>query len=362
MGFYKNIDFMSLKGSGQGDVAKKLMTKRNMDPSIMRPWVDEDDGKTYITVHTGGDKADPENYSSVPLQNNDGTLRRDEWKLLDEAILGVARQRIGGYEDLISRGLTFNLGNAMGTTVLEHHRGKTDMTAQLSMDGLTRGQGNRPVYDTQYLPIPIIHVDYEINARELEASRKLGNPLNTDAAEEASFTVREYLEDMLFTDTTYAFGGGTIYSYANFPSRATGSLTANWTASAADPVADIINMKQDSIANYHYGPWVVYIPTGYETVLDEDYSVSGQSLKTMRERILNIGGIEDIKVVDRMPADTVFMVEMQARNVRLVQGMGITNVEWEDMGGFVTKYKVMTIQVPQLRADKNGRCGIVHYA
>jgi hypothetical protein len=62
-----------------------------------------------------------------------------------------------------------------------------------------------------------------------------------------------------------------------------------------------------------------------------------------------------------MPADTVLMVELKSNTVRLVQGMGIQNVEWEDMGGFVTKYKVMTIQVPQIRSDKNGTTGIVHY-
>jgi hypothetical protein len=250
----------------------------------------------------------------------------------------------------------------MGTTVLEHHRVATDMSAQLSMDGLTRGQGGRPVYDTKYLPIPIIHVDYEINARELENSRRLGNPLSTDAAEEATWVVREYLEDMLFTDTTYAFGGGTIYSYVNYTDRIQGTMTSAWTnQSARDVIQDVIDMKQDSIDNKHYGPWVLYIPVGYETVMDEDYDTSGQSTQTLRDRILKIGGIEEVKVIDRMPADTLLLVEMQTRNVRLVQGMGITNVEWEDMGGFVTKYKVMTIQVPQIRSDKNGTCGIVHY-
>ncbi len=355
---YRNIDFL-LNGKQQGEVATS--GKLN-NLAKLRPWIGED-GYTYITVHKGGDKSKPDNYQAVPINTN-GTLREDEWKQLDDAVMGVARERLGGFQDLQDNGLTFNLGNPMGTTVLEHHRGKTDMTAQLSMDGLTRGQGNRPVYDTQYLPIPIVHVDYEINARELAASRSLGNPLNTDAAEEATRTVREYLEDMLFTDTQYSFGGGTIYSYVNFPDRVQGSLNKSWDDSGTSPaqiVDDIVRMKQDSIENKHYGPWMVYIPVGYETVLDEDYDTSGQSTQTIRDRILKIGGVNEIKVIDRMPADTVLMVELKSNTVRLVQGMGIQNVEWEDMGGFVTKYKVMTIQVPQIRSDKNGTTGIVHY-
>ncbi len=360
---YKNMDFFNASGKSQGDVAGQIISNKKLNPAALRPWVSEEDGNTYITVHKGGDKSDPQNYEAVPITTN-GTLRRDEWKQLDDAILRVARERLSGFQDLEDRGLTYNLGNPMGTTVLEHHRGKTDMTAELSMDGLTRGQGGRPVYDTQYLPIPIVHVDYEINARELEASRSLGNPLSTDAAEEATRTVQEYLEDMLFTDQQYSFGGGTIYSYVNFPDRVQGNLNKSWDDSGTSPaqiIDDIVNMKQDSINNKHYGPWMVYIPVGYETVMDEDYDTSGQSTQTIRDRILKIGGVEDVKVIDRMPADTVLMVELKSNTVRLVQGMGIQNVEWEDMGGFVTKYKVMTIQVPQIRSDKNGTTGIVHY-
>jgi hypothetical protein len=35
-------------------------------------------------------------------------------------------------------------------------------------------------------------------------------------------------------------------------------------------------------------------------------------------------------------------------------------VEWQTEGGLITKYKVMTIQVPQVRADQDGNSGIVH--
>lgn len=357
-----NIDFLNANGKHQGEVAQEIVSNSKLDPGSLRPFIGSD-GKTYITVYTGGgDQSNPDNYKNIPVNN--ATLRRDEWKQLDESVMGVARERLGGIQDLVDNGLTYNLGNAMGTTVLEWHRGKANMSAQLSMDGLTRGEGNRPVYDTQYLPIPIIHVDYEINTRELEASRKLGNPISTDSAEEATRTVNEYLEEMLFTDTDYNFGGGTIYSYVNFPDRVTGTLNKSWDDSSVDAeqiIDDMLTMKQDSISNKHYGPWKVYIPTSYETVMDSDYDTSGQSTQTVRERILKIGGIKGIEVIDKMPTDTIIMVEMKSSTVRLVRGMGIQNVEWQEHGRFVTKYKVMTIQVPHLRSDKNGTTGIIHY-
>jgi hypothetical protein len=292
-----------------------------------------------------------------------GTLRRDEWKQLDEALIPIAESRLGGVQDLIAAGLTYLLGNGMGTTVLEYHDISDALEADLTMDGVTRAKGDRPKFGTNYLPIPIIHADYEINARVLEASRKHGNPLDTTMAERAARKVAEKLEAMLFTNTTYTYGGGTIYSYLNHPSRNQHTISASWsTDSAAGIVDDVINMKQASIEKHFYGPWVLYIPDEYETVLDKDYVSTTSVVTTIRKRLLDIEGISKIRVVDTLPDDNVVLVQMTKDVVRLVQGMPLSNVEWQTEGKFITKYKVLTIQVPQIRADQEGNCGIVHGA
>jgi len=56
------------------------------------------------------------------------------------------------------------------------------------------------------------------------------------------------------------------------------------------------------------------------------------------------------------------MVQMTSNVVRIVNGMPIQNVEWKSEGQFVGNYKVMTIQVPQIRSDYNGNTGLVHLA
>ena len=354
-----NIDFVGKGGQVQGNVASAFMTQGRLDPGMLRPFIGED-GKTYVTVYKGGDRSKLNSYQTVPLQVN-ATLRRDEWKQLDEAIVKIAESRLGGVQDLIDKGLVYNLGNAMGTTVLEWHDVSDAMEADLTMDGVTRGKGDRPVFGTHYLPIPIIHVDYEINARVLAASRSLGNPLDTTSAERAARKVNEKLESMLFTNTTYAFGGGTIYSYVNYPDRNTVSLSTNWdnaSKTAAQIIADVMSMKQASINDHYYGPWQLYIPTAYETVLDKDYDSTTPGT-TIRERILKISGISGVKVIDTLAANNVLLVQMTSDVIRLV---GITNVEWSTEGKFVNKYKVLTIQVPQVRSDQEGHCGIVHLA
>lgn len=354
------IDFIGQNNEAQGDLAAFMAAKGRLDPNTLRPYLGAD-GRAYITVFKGGDPKTPANYAAVPIQVN-ATLRRDEWKRLDEAVLMVSESRLNGIQDLVSSGLTYDIGSGMNSTVLEWHDVSDALTAEMTMDGVTRAPGDRPVYTTNYLPLPIIHADYEINARVLAASRNMGNPLDTTLAERAARKVNLLLEQMLFTSTSYAFGGGTIYSYLNEPNRNLVTLAQDWDASGktgAEILADVLSMKQSSINAFHYGPWAIYIPTAYETVLDGDYDTTTPGT-TIRERILKVEGINSIKVVDTLTADNVVMVQMTSDVVRLVRGMGIQNVEWMTEGKMITKYKVMTIQVPQIRADQSGNSGIVH--
>jgi len=362
------IDLIGQNGQVQGAVAHHLTANGQLNAGAMRPFIDSK-GNSCITVYTGGDKNSPSSYQTRVINTN-ATLRRDEWKQLDQAIMDTAKFRLGGIDDLVAKGLVYNLGNAMGTTVLEWHDVSDGMEAVMSMDAVTRGNGDRPVFQHNYLPIPIVHVDYEIGARVLAASRSLGNPLDTTSVELATRKVKEYLESMLFTDTDYAFGEldsrskNKIYSYLNHPDRNEVSLTTAWDDSSitgALIVADVLAMKQASIEAYHYGPWMLYIPTGYETVLDEDYSTAKGS-NTIRERVMKIAGIQDIKVIDTLTADNVLLVQMTPDVVRLIKGMPIQNVEWGVEGNMITKYKVMTIQVPQIRSDQNLRSGVTHMA
>lgn len=365
---------VDLMGSGQSDIANYFGVNGRTDFGTKRPFLYQNP-KTgqwgaYVSVYTGGDPKKITSYKSMPININAATLRRDEWKALDEAVMNVARERLIGIADLEAAGLVYNLNNAMGTTVFEWHDVGDGMEADMTMDGVTRSKGDRITFQHNYLPIPIIHSDYEINARVLSASRNMGNPLDTYAAESAARRIAEKLEDMLFTDITYGYGEtdsrsrNTIYSYVNFPDKNDVTLTENWDAAGktgAEIIADVLSMKQASIDAHHFGPWKLYVPTAYETVLDNDYDPTTPGT-TIRERILKISGISSISVVDRLPANNVLLIEMKSDTVRLIKGMAMTNLQAETEFGFVNKFKVMTIQVPQLRSDRNGKCGIVHLA
>jgi len=346
-----------LSGKGYGSTAQGIIQRllaNGMNIGCLRPWVGKDD-RSYIANNAG---------EAVPIINA-ATLRKDEWKHYDTAILKVTQERLRGVADLYSRGLSYTIPNGMGSTVLEYENIGDMEDAQISMDGATRGDKDRPEFDIDYLPLPIVHKDFMINARVLAASRTTGAPLDTTMADMAGRKVAEELEDMLFNGAnTYAYGGGTIYGYTDFLPRNTYSLTANWDTldssglTGEDILSDVVGMKAASIADGFYGPWVLYIPTNFETAMDKDFK--SNSDKSIRTRLLEIDGLEDIRVADKLTADNVIMVQMTSDVVRMVNGMAVNPVEWNTEGGMILHYKVMTIQVPQIRADQDGKCGIVH--
>jgi len=368
------IDLIS-NGQAQGEFANHILNNNSrLDPGTMRPYMhfNEKTGAwgVYVTAFKGGDAKNPKNYEARQIQTNTTTLRKDEWKQLDDAVLSIAETRLSGIADLVSKGLVYKLGNAMGTTVLEWDDSGDAMEAEMTMDAISRGKNDRVTFQRNSLPIPIIHVDYEINARFLATSRNNGNPIETSSAERAARKVADYVESLLFTNTTYGWGAlddrsrNSIYSYINFPDRETLTVTS-WTASSKTGVGilnDVLAAKAKLNAAKHYGPYTLYLPSTWELALDEDYVGANPdtSTRTIRDRILAVSNITDIKVVDTLPLNNAVLVQMTPDVVRLVQGMGIQNVQWQTEGNFINRYKVMTIQVPQIRSDRNSKTGICH--
>ncbi len=351
------MDFI-LNGRATGDVASKLL-QCNFDTRSLRPFIGQD-GRTYITVMQQNGKL-----KAVPVWNTTATLRKDDWKLLDEAIVKVAKPRLKAVADLRSQGLTYTIPNGMGKTVLETETMSDIGPASVSMDGLRQNANDRPVFELTNLPLPIIHKDFSYSARQIAASRNGGSPLDTTSAEHAARRVAEEAEKLLIGTSTvadqYSFGGGVIYGYTDYTNRLTKTLTAptasGWTGSTF--LTEVMAMMQQSRAVYHYGPWVLYVASAWDQYLDDDFK--SNSDKTIRNRVKELEGLNDIRTLDYFTGTyDVVLVQMTSDVVREVIGMDITTVEWDTVGGLQKNFKVMAIMVPQLRADQDSNCGVVH--
>jgi uncharacterized linocin/CFP29 family protein len=334
-----------------GSVAMKL-SQNGFDPRCLRPWVNKQ-GHAFVVNGAG----------QVVTANN-SLLRKDEWKEYDRVVVQVARERLVAVDDLLSRGLTYNISNGMGKSVLEYEDISDMEDASLTMDALADNDKDRLEYDLKFLPLPILHKDFGFSARFLSTARSNNNPLDTTHAQVAARKVAELAEDLLVNGVTnYNFGGGTIYGYTTFPSRNTVSLSLNWddaSKTGEQILADVLAMKQAAIDDNFFGPYVLYIPTNYETVLDEDFKANSD--KTIRQRLLEIDSITEIKVIDKLSDDNVLLVQMTSDVIREVIGMMPTTMQWDEKGGLYHQFKVMAIMIPQPRADQEGKCGIVHLA
>jgi hypothetical protein len=339
---------------GGGAVAARLLNA-NMDPSALRPFINANGVPCISMVRNGKPVAVP-----APLAN--AVLLRDEWKEIDAAVTRARQVRSVGIQDLISRGLTYQLSNAMGSTVLESTASGDSGVAQIDMDGVNRSPNDRPDMTPSLLPLPIIHSDFQFNSRVLAISRKRGDSIDTIQAENATRRVVEMTENLLFGSADYQFGGGHLYSYTTHPNRMLAHIAAPWNASSTTGQAIIDNViawKQLLIDQKFYGPYVLYTSTDYESVLDSDYGTN--YAKTIRQRLMEIGGITQVSVADHLASGTVLLVNMSSDVVRLVDGMAPTPMQWETEGGFVINFKVMSIRVPHVRPTLNSTpTGIVH--
>lgn len=331
---------------------------------LMRPFIDKSGQPCVMSYKGTGRKDDIKNYEKRPVSN--AVLRYDEWRTLDEAVVRAGQERLVGFGDLRDRGLVFPLNNAMATTVLTYERLSEAMEAVISIDPVKRAGGDQVDFETAHLPIPVIHSDYSISDRVLQEARNRGQSLDTLNAEAASRKVTEKLEDMLFgTSSSLTYGGGTIYTYLTEPNINTVSFNSSgdyWddaSKTGADIIDDVITMKQKSIDDRHFGPWMLYIPTNYDTTMDKDYDSTRANSPTIRQRIEAINGILGVKVVDRLTDDVVLLVQLTRDVVDVIDGLAIQNVEWNTEGGFIHNYKVMTIQIPRIKSDYNDRSGIV---
>ncbi len=281
---------------------------------------------------------------------------------MDDAIVKAAKPRLRAVADLRGRGLQYSIPNGMGKTVLETETQSDITPATISMDGLRKSEADRPHFDLVNLPLPIIHKDFHFSARQVMASRNGGSPLDTTTAELAGRRVAEEAEKLLLgVSDTYAYGGGTIYGYTNFPKRLTKTLSDpednDWTPAVT--VTEVLEMRNQSQLAYHYGPWMLYSSPAWDVYMDDDYSAN-KGDNTLRDRIRAVQGIEDVRTLDYLTGYTMILVQMTSDVVRQVIGMEINTVQWESEGGMLLNYKVMAILVPQLRADHYDKTGIVH--
>jgi hypothetical protein len=297
-----------------GGTAQNLVAY-NGDTRFIRPWLDTRTGRSYISVPQYDQHTGKTVIKDVPTMNA-ATLRKDDWKMVDSAVVQAARPRLRFFGDLIQAGLEVRIPNALGKMVWQYERQSSISDATVSMDGVKKGDSDRPTYDLDQMPLPIIHKDFTFGVRHLTASHSSNTPIDISAAAAAGQACAEMVEKLaLGVAPEHKFGGGAVYGLCNHPDAIATTFVNPWTTAGTRNPAwtpalmqrEILALRQKLYESHHYGPFNIYHSPDFDVILDDDFNIqtSGVSMSlTMRERLLKIDSIKAVKTSEFLPAGT----------------------------------------------------------
>lgn len=288
------------------------------------------------------------------------TLRKDEWEVIDDAVVGVMRERLTVVDALQSAGLVTNVGLGTIHRVVERLQDVGD--AEVTMDGDTSPQRHRHEYASQTFPVPIISQDFRISRRQLEASRGRGSDLQTDNAEASGRAVREKMEDLVVNGiTTFGPSGNGLDGLSTGSNELTVTLSNNWDTSSGTPVEDVESMLQTAYNNNLEGPFDLLIPKNYWATIQDDYKAEVET--TIRDRFLRFVDINNVRPAFTLSDDNVLLVQMTSDVVDLTMGQEPTTIQWEK-NPMVTNFKIFSVMSPAVKTiekpDGTTLNGIVH--
>lgn len=336
-----------------------------LDALSMRPYKNSR-GEVVVAVRKGFKVVQNNGVSQrIPVYGTkrvyqNALLRKYEWEEIDTTVLDIMRQPLVGINDLISAGLTHRL-SGIGTSISTYEQLGDMSPATVSMNVTPRkDESDRVAFEAVSVPVPVISKPFSLDLRTLDASRRLGESLDVTQARVATLKVREALEDMLFNGHALQMQDMHIYGYTNHPNIGTGTAASygggDW-GTDGNAHKTLVGMIAALVAKGFNGPYGVYVsPVQYAQSL----ALTGANMSETQLSVIQ-RTIPDVKFIKRAPAladGVVLMVQMTREVVDLAIGQDVTPISWQEYGGLMNEFRVLTAAVPRIKFDQEGKCGI----
>lgn len=305
----------------------------------------------------------------LPLANGlmvNSSLRKEEWEELDRAVLAEAVKPLTVTATLMRLGLTKRLGS-IGTLSAQYTRSGEMTAANRSLTGTTLGDKDLPDTGVAGVPVPVIFKEFEIPARVLAASRRMGDGLDLSAATAAARVVGESIEDLVINgDTTINLNGSSIaglttHASLNPPITAADYGGGDW-GTITNVQATISGMIAAAEGNNYFGPYGLFVSTTQYGQAARAFFTDGSG-DTPLSRALRIPGLQFIEAAHNLSDGVVVLVNLSRDVIELAyvdEYWPMTNREWASGDGMVTHYKIMSVVTPIVKATYGGKRGIVH--
>lgn len=292
------------------------------------------------------------------ILNNHTQLSSQEYKEINDAVVNVHRKKATMLPDLRAAGLVDQLGG-LGSMFTEYQN-ISDMTeAEISMDGETATEEDQRDKGWVPTPVPLISKRFRLNMRKLEASRKMGNDLDTSHAEEASTQVTRKIDSMIFS-TNFTYGGSSVNGLIDVVSNSDGDLDQNWDGSLGNIWGDLNTLAGNLFDKGYEGPMNVYMaPTNYKYFWNpEQQGTIGDTGQTIQEFVEDHPLINKVDYSAGVPANHAVVVQMTSDVIQWKEAETITTVDWESGSGFTRYWMVFSAGAPVIKKDNDGNYGI----
>lgn len=294
-----------------------------------------------------------------PYPRGNAVLFEEEWEQIDDAVIPAAQEELVIVSDLQQAGLTHGLDD---WSVLESkYDAESDLTeAKQSLTGVAEDEEDIPARKRRSVPVPVTSKTFRLEARFLASSQRRGEGLDQSGPRAAGRSVSEKLEDMVFNGSHVTLEGNGIPGLTTFTPRQTFTISTAWDSVATNDaiLQDVLDMIQLAKNVNYRGPFNLYVPGNWATVLDDDFKA--ESSQTVRQRLEAVDAIRAVRVADTLTDSNVLLVQMTSEVIDLALGQAATTIQWEIKGGMVVFFKVFAAMVHRLKQDHAGNTGIVH--
>jgi uncharacterized linocin/CFP29 family protein len=285
-------------------------------------------------------------------------LRKDEWEMLEEQVNRAQSEELTGIARLQQLGLVFDLPNA-GILAYQWNNASQMTRAAVNLSGRAVMDQDAVDFELQGRPVPVIHKEFELGERFLQASRNTGQSVDTAFAFEASRVVAEELERILFAGNTVTLNGQTLVGITNEPNRNTGTAAGDFgTISNIYPTFQ--NMVSAAHSDFYRGDYEAWVSRNQYVEMMAVYT-DGSGQSAMNRVLENLPGVNAVHPGDFLADGSLVLVQMTSNVVGVAINIIGQLVEWMSGDGMAHHFRVMTIAAPIVRSDYADRSGIVHY-
>lgn len=302
----------------------------------------------------------------------DSTLQIDSWTQYSGEIRPEHDVPAMTVDRLLSAG--FGVSSNLSRYIYVSQMRDVDIEAETSMNGRARGRQDMPKMGLDGVPLPIIHADYEIDAREYQNAQAHGESFDVSVGTEARRAVNREEESVLWT----GWGGEIetdrgVFSLDGLDEDNGKVLTGTSSGWATDPknvfvdADDMITQLEQQGANNNNGPMpselgaFMFVPTQQWGVFSrKDYETSATDepiIERFRQKYPYVQPVP----APRLSAGHIILLVRDTRYFGIINAQPLTNTSWEVDGGMALRNKVLSSRVPYIKEQPDGIYGIVRY-